>query len=297
MVQKQNIPIELIPTFLLLAEELNISKCAKRLGLSQPALTRQLQTLEESFGTQLFIRQSRGLALTQTGRSLKKEILPGYENLVNALTRVQKTNAELDGALTFGCFSEIGTHLIAPALFEFAKTHPQVQLDIRYLSEAEIIAAVSNGQLHLGTASRAPDAESVRSYKLVEEKVQIVTARGNPDLEKNPKARFAGYRANDRLLQAFLKTHFPGRFREGPNIAVSVNSHQAMLDAVIKLELYAALPEHSITAALRDGKIRLATAKECKNQVHIIMPDSEFPDRKTLEVVKFLRKKFKSLEG
>jgi DNA-binding transcriptional LysR family regulator len=297
VVQKQHIPIELIPTFLLLAEELNISKCAKKLGLSQPALTRQLQTLEESFGSQLFIRQSRGLALTQTGRTLKKEIAPGYDTLLNALTRVQKINTELSGTLTFGCFSEIGTHLIAPALFDFAKTHKQICLDIRYLSEAEIVSAVSNGYLHVGISSRVPESESVRSYKLLEEKVHIVTARGNPDLEKHPNPAFAGYRTNDRLLHAFLKSHFAHRFRVLPDANVAVNSHQAILDAVVQLGLYAVLPEHSLTAALRNGQVRLASSKEIKNQVHIIMPDSEFPERKTLEAVKFLRKKFKSSEG
>ncbi|NBW81631.1 LysR family transcriptional regulator, partial [bacterium] len=268
VIQMQHISIELIPIFLMLAEELNISRCAKKLGLSQPALTRQLQALEESFGSQLFIRQSRGLALTQTGRTL-----------------------------TFGCFSEIGTRLIAPALFEFAKMHKQIQLDIRYLTEVEIISAVSHGQLHLGIASRAPDAESVRSYKLLEEKVHIVTARGNPDLEKHPNPRFAGYRTNDRLLHSFLKSHFANRYRVVPDAVVAVNSHAAILDAVVQLGLYAVLPEHSLVDALRTGHVRLASSKQSKNQVHIIVPESEFHERKTLETVKFLRKKFKTPEG
>lgn len=297
MVQPFHIPMELIPTFLLLAEELNISRGAKRLGISQPALTRQLQTLEESFGLQLFVRQSRGLALTQTGRALKKEILPVYEKLVGAIDKIHNLRAELGGRISFGCFSEVGTNLISPSLSRFAKSNPGISFDIQYLSELEIISGVTNGQLQLGLTSHAPHQEALRSYKLLDERIHIITSPKNPDIEKNRHPRFAGYRTNDRLLSSFLKTHTELLGKESPEIAFAINSHPAIIQAVVELDLYAVLPDHSIKSALLDGTVRLASKKELLNRVHLILPDSEFPDRRTLEVVKFLRQRFKDIEG
>ncbi|MEY3902595.1 MAG: hypothetical protein RL189_1901 [Pseudomonadota bacterium] len=295
--QSFQIPMELIPTFLLLAEELNISRCAKRLGISQPALTRQLQSLEESFGTQLFVRQSRGLALTQNGRALKSELQPAYESLLGVLARLRDSKTELSGPIHFGCFSEIGTNLIAPLLCEFTQTHPSVRVDVRYLSELEIIAGVSGGQLHLGLTSHAPASESLRSYKLLDERIQLVTSKDNPDLDKNPHPRFAGFRTSDRLLVNFLKKHGEKKSGYQPDIVFAINSHQAMIEAVCRLGLYAALPHHSVSTALKTGSIRIANRKELVNQVHLIMPDSDYPERKTIELVKHLRSKFKLIEG
>ncbi|MEN9810909.1 MAG: hypothetical protein RLZZ488_2476 [Pseudomonadota bacterium] len=295
--QSFQIPMELIPTFLLLAEELNISRCARRLGISQPALTRQLQSLEESFGTQLFVRQSRGLALTQNGRTLKNELQPAFESLRGAVARLRESKTELSGPLNFGCFSEIGTNLIAPLLCEFAQTHPSIRTDVRYLSELEIIAGVSGGQLHLGLTSHAPASESLRSYKLLDERILLITSKHNPDLDKNPHPRFAGFRNADRLLVNFLKKQTEKKLGYQPDVVFAINSHQAMIEAVCRLGLYAALPHHSISAALKNGSIRLASRKELVNQVHLILPDSDYPERKTIELVKHLRSKFKLIEG
>jgi DNA-binding transcriptional LysR family regulator len=291
------IPLELIPTFLLLAEELNISRCARKLGVSQPALTRQLQSLEEAFGAQLFVRQSRGVALTQTGRSLKKEILPVFESLQSSVAKIRDSHTKLTGTLIFGCFSEIGTHLISPALFEFCLSHPDVSLDIRYLSESEIISGIANGQLHLGIASIPPANESVRSYKLMNERIVLVTSTSNSNLDKVPRPRFAGFRAHDRLLQSYYKSH-SALFPSGPpQISVAVNSHQAMINAVRRLGLYAAMPFHSVSSALKDEQVRIAASQELVNKVYLLMPDSEFPERRSVEVIKFLKTKFKTTEG
>jgi len=293
---QNQMPIELIQPFLLLAEELNISRAARRLNLSQPALTRKLRNLEVSLGAQLFVRQSRGLTLTAVGRELRRNITPAFETLLSTITDIKDAQNKLSGAVAFGCFSELGTHLLAPALLKFVENHPSVTMDIRFLSENEIITGVAQGQLNLGVSSRAPEHEGIRSYKLLSETIHVVTSAQNLDLEKNPNPRFAGFRTQDRLLNQFLKTHSLWSRKSPPEIAVAVNSHTAMLSAVRQLHLYAALPLHSISKALKDKSIRLASKRELHNDVHLILPATELPDRKTQELSKFLRHQMKNPE-
>ncbi|MBM3380880.1 MAG: LysR family transcriptional regulator [Betaproteobacteria bacterium] len=296
MTAQNQMPIELIQPFLLLAEELNISRAARRLNLSQPALTRKLRNLEVSLGAQLFVRQSRGLTLTAVGRELRRNITPAFETLLSTITDIKDAQNKLSGAVAFGCFSELGTHLLAPALLKFVENHPSVTMDIRFLSENEIITGVAQGQLNLGVSSRAPEHEGIRSYKLLSETIHVVTSAQNLDLEKNPNPRFAGFRTQDRLLNQFLKTHSLWSRKSPPEIAVAVNSHTAMLSAVRQLHLYAALPLHSISKALKDKSIRLASKRELHNDVHLILPATELPDRKTQELSKFLRHQMKNPE-
>lgn len=287
---KQQVPVDLISDFLVLSEQLNISKAAKQLKLSQPALTRRLKNLEDALGVQLFVRQSRGLCLTVQGRTLKNEVAPAFERLESVFAKIHDLQHELKGSLTIGCFSEFASHVIAPALVQFAKQHPAVKFEIRSLSEQEIISGVADGSLHLGISSRVPANEGVRAYKLMAEQVCVVTSLGNPDLEKCSGPRFAGYRPTDRLLNQFLRSQMKWKVTDFPDVVFAVNSHSAMIAAVVDLNLYTALPMHSVAGALQDKKVRLASKKIMKNDVHLLISESEYIDKKTQELVRFLRK-------
>lgn len=65
--------LRLLEYFLMVVETRNVSKAAQKLNLTQPTLTRQLQQLEEIYGSQLLIRGSRHITLTSSGVILKKE--------------------------------------------------------------------------------------------------------------------------------------------------------------------------------------------------------------------------------
>lgn len=289
MKAQDQIPIELIPAFLVLAEELNISRAARRLNLSQPALTRKLKNLESHLGVQLFLRQSRGLAPTSKAKELKQSLTPAFAIINAAFLDMKNSQQDLQGQIVFGCFSEIGTNLIVPALISFSRLHPQVSFDVRYLSEYEIISGIADGTIHIGIANKAPHQDGIRSYKLLSENIQLFTSPNNPDVEKNQNPRFVGYKTQDRLLKELLKTIFPSNVSKSLQVTFSVNSHAAMIAAVRELNLYGALPHHSLQSALKNAEIRLASPKKLLNEVHLIVPSSDFPEKKISELVKFLR--------
>lgn len=91
-----------IKCFLALSETLNFTKAASRLYLSQPALSRQIVTLEQELNTQLFIRDSKSVRLTPAGTVLAGELGDINDALENLVARVQTVSLGYNGILTVG---------------------------------------------------------------------------------------------------------------------------------------------------------------------------------------------------
>ena len=75
--------------FLVVAEELNFTKAAQRLFISQPPLSRQIKDLEQEIGAQLFIRNNKKVVLTEAGKFLQKETSTLEQKSLRALPLIQ----------------------------------------------------------------------------------------------------------------------------------------------------------------------------------------------------------------
>lgn len=120
----------LIQSFLAVAENGSLSAAARFLGRSQPTLGRQIQTLEQSLGAQLFDRHARGLKLSDTGTDL----LPLARQMHQAMNEIALTTAgqsqRLEGAVRITA-SVLTSHYILPTIFaEIRKAEPAIQLDL-----------------------------------------------------------------------------------------------------------------------------------------------------------------------
>ena len=71
MISKQDIDFSSLKAFLEVSQDCNMSAAAKRLGITQPAISSSIHKLEEALGTPLFDRTSRPISLTQAGRILQ----------------------------------------------------------------------------------------------------------------------------------------------------------------------------------------------------------------------------------
>ena len=289
--------LHLIPMFLELAENLNISHTAQRLGLSQPAVSRQLRSLEKSLGVSLFLRQSRGLALTPAGRQLKRELQPALESIRESLATSRQTSSSIEGAIVFGSLAELGQRVFVPLLLEFASLHSGVTLDVRLMTERDIARDVAEGVVGLGIATRIPTGESLRAHRVLTERVVALTGVSNKrNLEDHPHPQYVGYRHHDPLLLSFLRS-LPGEERRLPTrISIAVNSHVSMIDAIEATSFYAVLPLRSAAAAIASGRVRLASEHELRNDVFLVLPDHEFQERRYIEVTKFLARRTREIE-
>lgn len=112
--------------FIAVAEEMHFGRAAERLYVAQPALSRQIQRLEEQLGVALFARTSRSVELTDAGRELVSEGKALLASAEAARRRVRRAAEGVRG-LTVGFFTG---DPVTPAVRAFGAAHPEVVVDV-----------------------------------------------------------------------------------------------------------------------------------------------------------------------
>lgn len=145
--------------FRLVGEELNFTRSAKKAGLTQSAMTRQILRMEERIGTALFERTTRHVALTPAGVFLWEKSGRILANAEAALEDLKSGFQLGPQRLRVGISRSIGLAYFPGFFFPFRKAHPDVSLHIFQGSEGEIYEALEERRLEIGlvaTPSRLP---------------------------------------------------------------------------------------------------------------------------------------------
>jgi DNA-binding transcriptional LysR family regulator len=136
--------------FVAVAEELNFSRAAERLGIAQPPLSQQIQHLERELGVALFVRTHRRVELTDVGRALlddARRTLAQAGRFVDIARRAARGEA---GSLRLG-FSSAALYTMVPAILRaFLARAPEVTLNLEERSSEEQIEMLSAGAIDAG---------------------------------------------------------------------------------------------------------------------------------------------------
>jgi DNA-binding transcriptional LysR family regulator len=146
---QQKMELRHLRYFLAVGEALNFTRAAARLRVAQPALSRQIQDLEDEIGVDLLRRFSRGVMLTPEGRLFLEEV---RELLKRTDESVEKVRALVRGEyseLHVGYRGTTMVEMLPPALAAFQKAAPGVKVLLHELSFDELIAGLRNATLEL----------------------------------------------------------------------------------------------------------------------------------------------------
>lgn len=149
-----------LKAFLAVARLNSFSAAAEELHLTQPAISKRIQLLEEDIGLRLFDRIGRSISVTQHGDRLlplAKEILNGIELARDQLLQSQH---EVGGRLALAISHHIGLHRLPPVLKAFSRRYPQVSLDIQFTDSELAYGDVLRGDAELAVITLAPQQEA-----------------------------------------------------------------------------------------------------------------------------------------
>ena len=133
--RSRQLRLDLLHTFEAAARHLSFTRAGEELFLSQSAVSRQIQQLEESLDAALFERRHRALALTDAGRVMQRAVNDSLERLRDAAARIRSPARTRQVAIT--CTPGFASFWLIPRLARFTADHPQV--DVRVSATLDIV--------------------------------------------------------------------------------------------------------------------------------------------------------------
>ena len=183
--------------FIAVAEELNFTRAAERLNVSQPPLSRQIRQLEEEVGVQLFARDHRGVFLTPSGEIFLREARLLIAQIERALEAVRPTKWEAAGIVRVGLATGLGAAL-APIFADHAKRFPAVDIQCKDILSGHQSHALRNSVVDIGFLRPPIEPIHLISEFLFQESIMVLLPRSNP-LAKHKSLRLREI-ANEKLL-------------------------------------------------------------------------------------------------
>lgn len=168
--------------FVAVAERLHFGRAAAALYITQPALSRQIRQFEEELGVELLERTSRQVTLTQAGKRLAED---GARLLADGEAAVARARRAQNGERTLTVGFMLGMDL-APVMKEFARRHPDVELELQRLRWWNHAASIRDGQVDAGFVRMPLPAEGLGTQALYGEAVCVALPSHHPLARMSP---------------------------------------------------------------------------------------------------------------
>jgi DNA-binding transcriptional LysR family regulator len=166
--------LDLLKSFLAVAEARSFSRAARAIHSSQPTLSRHVAGLEAQLGTALFERYGRHVECTASGELL----LPLAQAIVTRTDEAISLIREQAGAgpsiVRFGAFGNVFALLLTPVLVSFTAAHPNVSIDLIEKDDAQLEEAVISGELECAVITRWGSTRAAAHHLLSEEILLVV---------------------------------------------------------------------------------------------------------------------------
>ena len=173
----------------------SFSAAAEALSFTQPAVSRQIATLEREAGAQLIERMPRGIRLTEAGRILVGHTEAILGRMAAARTQIDAVARLQAGRLRIGSFSTANATVVPRAIAAFSRDHPGVELSLTEGVSSSLIPRLRAGELDVSVATdpSGHELEDLVVAELVEDPMLVALPLGHP-LAHKPRLRMRDLR-------------------------------------------------------------------------------------------------------
>ncbi len=158
----------------------SFSAAARRLGLTQPAVSLQVRGLEEHFGRTLLERSGRAVRLTDAGQEAHAYALRLLSLLSDMESAIRSEDQGPAGRLHVGCSTTPGECLLPPLLAAFGARYPQVQLTVEVTDTAIVLDRLVKRQCDVGLVGGLAHTERLEFTPFAADELVLVAPAGHP---------------------------------------------------------------------------------------------------------------------
>lgn len=267
--------LEQLRIFVAVAERGHLTQAASFLALTPSAVSASIRSLEERYGTALFDRVGRNIALTAAGHSF---LLQAKNTLASAyateLTLIELGNGNR-GSLSVQASHTVASYWLPPLLVQFQQSHPQIKLDISLGNTASVVRAVTDGAAEIGFVEGDARETGLLCQAIGTDHFAVIVAPGHPwadGRQVTPDMLLDGQwimretgSGTRSAFEAMLKTI--GVDSSRLKIALTLPSNESMRSAVMAGPFVAVVSTLVIAADVQSGLL-------CK--VNIDLPPRSF---------------------
>ena len=228
--------LTLTRSFLAVAETGAITEAAERIGITQPALSRRIQQLEDQLGVRLLERGRKGAVLTEIGRLVQVEaqgVVARYERMREIVSSHQRLEG---GTVRIGGGATAVSFILPEAIAAFQAAHPRVRFQLREAGSSEIADDVVAGRLELGVVTLPVRDRELEVTALATDRIVLVARRDHPlahaqrvRIQQLADQAFVAFEAGSALRQII-----DGKLREA-GVEVKVVMELRSIAAILRM--------------------------------------------------------------
>lgn len=172
--------LDYLQTYLKLVELQSFSEVAKVRGLSQPAISFQVQKLERDLGVRLIERRQRGVMVTKAGKRLLRFARLVEKERAHLFEELAQLREEVAGELTIGASTIPGEFLLLRMLSQFKEEHPRTELRLLVSDSLTVINGVVGGTYDVGFCGVVPEGKGLESFKIAQDEIVLIAFPEHP---------------------------------------------------------------------------------------------------------------------
>ncbi len=234
-----------------LAQEMNMRKASERLFVSQPALSQRLQTIEKEWGTKLFIRSQKGLALTPAGElviQFVNDVLTKEEKVRESIHSLQ---SGVSGTLKIAVASIVGQNWLPQVLKKYIDTYPQVKISLVTGWSSDILKSLYDDQVHVGIIRGAPDWKGVKINLFSDPLLLVDRVITSPEQVLVTDRPFIQFKSDSNYYQE-IQDWWMRQFKTSPKRTIVVDQIETCKQMTFNGLGYSILPGITLNSTERD---------------------------------------------
>lgn len=245
--------------FIEIARQLSFTKASVTLHITQPALSRQMQELENSLGVKLFTRSDLGVSLTAAGRHLAERAPALLESFRQVSLDVAALADVPTGNLRFGVPPSLCDLVTTPSVRQYTSTYPSVHLSVTEASSAELTELISARTLDFAIVAASDSTTRFCSTPLLREQMYLASRPGDISDHRSvgpeflASLRYVASRqpnALRRILDECL-----AEVNTKPNVVLEANSVRILTQATAEGIGHCVLPYSAVAGMVAEGKL------------------------------------------
>lgn len=169
--------------FFTVAEKGSFSAAAQSLHMTQPAVTMQIQSLEENFGTKLFHRSTKKVELSDAGKTLLPYARQSIELIKDTDAAMAKFTHMLEDRLHLGASLTFGEYILPRLLGPFSREYPNIHVSMKVINTSQIVEDLLNHHLTFGLVEAPVNHPDMRSEAVLADELMLILPDGHPLLK------------------------------------------------------------------------------------------------------------------